>query len=78
MASSILVVSFKYTEGVSAEDKLEIGQKFLALKDQCVAEATGQPYMLSFKAGKNNSDEGHNKGLEVGTCLREKPSKLPC
>ena len=71
MVTSIHVVMFKYVEGLTGDEKLEISRRFLALKELCVLETTGLPYILSFNAGKNIATEGDDTSIEVSnSCLR--------
>lgn len=56
--SVVHIVMFAYAPSLSADDKSNLAQRFLALKEACRSQDSGQPYVVSVEAGANNSPEG--------------------
>lgn len=51
-------VLFEFSADANPKDVRAAVDRFVALKEQCVLPTTCEPYVLSLKAGKNNSPEG--------------------
>jgi len=65
------IVIFQYTSNTTAEQKADIADSFLALRNDCLSPnddpnftAPGSPYILDIIAGSNNSSEESAKGYE--------------
>jgi hypothetical protein len=58
------VVLFHYKDDVTPTQKGEVAKRFLALQQEC--QRDGHPYVLSIKAGAQNSGEGVAQGFEEG------------
>jgi hypothetical protein len=63
------IVLFKYRPDITWTDFQAHFDSFRALKDECVHPATGKPYMLSMRMGKNRSWEPFSKGMTHGFVL---------
>jgi hypothetical protein len=66
------IVCFKYKEGIDEKTKQEIFAEFLKLKEACVLKeafkdlvATNAPYILDFKAGRQDSTESVAADVDV-------------
>lgn len=57
------VVSFKYKDSVSSEERLELYHQFNTFKAQCL-DSDNKPYILDFKSStENTSPENAGKGF---------------
>jgi hypothetical protein len=72
MSPIIHIVWFKYNEGVDEKTKQEIFAEFLKLKEACLLKegfeglvATNAPYILDFKAGRQDSIESVAADVDV-------------
>lgn len=63
-------VAFKYKSEVSDSQKKSVVSKFLALKH--LSKRAGKNYILSIEAGKANSKEGFDQGMEQGFIVKFK------
>jgi hypothetical protein len=59
------IVLFRYAIGVSAEQRGQVVERFLALQDRC-RRKNGARYILNIETGAQTSGEGADKGLEQG------------
>ncbi|RPB17377.1 hypothetical protein P167DRAFT_561665 [Morchella conica CCBAS932] len=57
------IVMLKYPEGTSEATIKQTLDDAIALKSTCLHPKTGKPYMLSVKAGRDNSPEGIQNGF---------------
>jgi hypothetical protein len=58
------IVLFRYNDGVSADQKKQIRNRFLSLAQEC--QRGGKPYVISIETGGQNSGEGVDQELEQG------------
>ncbi|KAF7591885.1 hypothetical protein BBP40_000930 [Aspergillus hancockii] len=63
------IVLFRYKPSITWSEFEQHFDVFMALKNKCVKQSTGKPYMLSMKAGKNRSWENFSKGMTHGFVL---------
>ena len=61
----IHIVHFGFSSSVSSQEKRDIADRFLALKETCTSAKEGKKYIVDVKGGTNNSPEGMAHGLEV-------------
>ncbi len=59
-------VFFRYTDETTPQDKQNIILRYTQLMNLCVRPSDGQPYIVSFDAGFNNSKEGWDQQMEHG------------
>ncbi|PWY77265.1 hypothetical protein BO94DRAFT_195698 [Aspergillus sclerotioniger CBS 115572] len=60
------IVQFQFKSSTSPDKVQETCAHFSSLKDNCLHPTTQQPYVKSFKAGKQDSPEGmHNSITHV-------------
>lgn len=59
-------VFFRYTNVTTAAEKQEVFNRYTALYNLCVRPTDGQPYIVSFEYGLNNSREGLDRDFEHG------------
>ncbi|KAL4959271.1 Dabb family protein [Aspergillus stella-maris] len=56
------IVLYRFKPGLSPETIAQACQRVIDLGQKCVHPATRQPYIKSFRGGRNNSPEGCEKG----------------
>jgi hypothetical protein len=66
------VVLFKYKPNISWTELQSHFATFLQLPEKCLHPTTNLPYMLSMRAGKNQSWETFSKGMTHGFVLEFK------
>ncbi|KAL4738899.1 hypothetical protein BDV11DRAFT_127295 [Aspergillus similis] len=57
------VVLLQFKPDVSSEDKAKVASRIRALRETCLHPETGKPYIVSMKAGRDNSIEGLQNGI---------------
>ncbi|PYI10635.1 dabb-domain-containing protein [Aspergillus sclerotiicarbonarius CBS 121057] len=57
------IVQFQFKSSTSTEKIQEACAHLVSLKEKCLHPTTQQPYIRSFKAGKQDSPEGMNNGI---------------
>ncbi|OJZ80680.1 hypothetical protein ASPFODRAFT_403797 [Aspergillus luchuensis CBS 106.47] len=57
------IVQFQFKASLAPEKVQETCAHLVSLKDKCLHPTTHQPYIKSFKAGKQDSPEGNNNGI---------------
>ncbi|RAH50393.1 Dabb family protein [Aspergillus brunneoviolaceus CBS 621.78] len=60
------IVLFQFKSGLTPEVVNQACKDVLALKHRCIRPATGQPYIVSFRGGKDHSPEGMQHGITHG------------
>jgi hypothetical protein len=58
-----------FTSQASPEVQQTLITSFQALLTECIHPTTGEPYIKTFKSGRQNSPEEWTKGLELIFCL---------
>ncbi|KAL4789288.1 hypothetical protein BDV19DRAFT_383238 [Aspergillus venezuelensis] len=58
----IHVVLYRFKSGLSPEDIEQACQRVIDLAQKCIHPTTKQPYIKSFRGGKNHSPEGFDRG----------------
>ncbi|TLS27010.1 hypothetical protein PpBr36_05262 [Pyricularia pennisetigena] len=56
-------VLFTFKASASDEEVRNVCKQFVALKDKCIHPTSQAPYILSLKAGRDNSQEDCQEGL---------------
>ncbi|EON64574.1 hypothetical protein W97_03807 [Coniosporium apollinis CBS 100218] len=59
----IHVVIFEFKQTASQDEVQDACKRMLALKNDCLHPTTNKPYVKSSIGGRNNSPEGHARGL---------------
>ncbi|PYH42257.1 Dabb family protein [Aspergillus saccharolyticus JOP 1030-1] len=62
----IHIVLFQFQSGLATEVVDQACKSVLALKHRCIHPHTGNPYIVSFRGGKDHSPENKQHGISHG------------
>lgn len=60
-------VSFRYKSSASADEISKASKAFYHLKETCVREVDGKPFISRISGGNQTSPEGLDQGMNVST-----------